>query len=164
MLISILLVDEDKDKQLFSEYFHKMSQTIDDQITGSEKTNISEERSKVDTDTVEKIDRATEQNQSILRLLFDFQNVKDMFHTFNKPRPYNQRLHVILLVIVSMFLLLAYMGPNVFMYQYVQKVYNWNSATYSNYVTVTALVNIITTFLFTPVIIKVDLLYLCHLL
>jgi len=48
------------------------------------------------------------------------------------------------------------MGPMVFMFQYVQRVFNWNSSTYSNYTTIGGVINVTTMFLLPPLLVKVN--------
>ena len=141
ILISLLLVDEQKDTKLFNLYFPS------DSPVGQKKFHAINK--KVDSEEANN-------SKSALAILFDVNNVKDMFHTFTKPRQHNIRLHIVLLVLASMTYLLAYLGPGVFMYQYVQKTFSWNSSQYSNYVTVTSIVNILSMFLIAPVLINVS--------
>lgn len=136
LLISIFLVDEDKDAALFQVHFP------------------SEENKKNLEMVKKKYDEA--KGKHPLGILFNVRNALDMFSTFTKPRRHNIRLHIFLVVASSMTLLLAYMGPSVFLFPYVQKVFNWNSANYSNYMTMGSIINIVSTALLMPLLVKVS--------
>lgn len=159
LLNAWLLVDEPKDKRLFKEFFPAPEENSgDDKVVvegdGPKKvvTMVSKEEEKKSPKNVEK------KEERPLRILFDLNNMKDMFRTFVKPRPYHVRLHLILIIFASMTVLLAYIGPAMFLYQYVQKVFSWNSSQYSNYSTITSAINIASMFILAPLCLKVKAL------
>lgn len=153
LLNALLLVDEPKDKRLFKKFFPAPAETIND------------EKDRVPQKVIVKKDKLASSDKEVspIKLLFDVNNVKEMFRTFLKPRRHNVRFHLILLIIASMTILLAYIGPAVFLYQYVEKVFNWNSSQYSNYTTVTSTINILSMFTLAPLVLKVSIFCLTNI-
>ncbi|KAI2797799.1 hypothetical protein BLOT_015219 [Blomia tropicalis] len=144
-LIALLLVDEEKDKILFRKYFPK-SETNDEIV----KKDPCTEMKPSDTKLID-----TKPSTGLINSLFTFQNVRDMIQTFVRPRPYGIRLQMFCLIFSTVTIMIAYMGPSVFLYQYLQKVFAWGPADYSNYVTFNSLINIFTTLIFAPIFLKV---------
>lgn len=91
-----------------------------------------------------------------VKLLFDMSNVKDMFRTCFKKRPDNVRLQLWLLFLSTACYLLTHVGPYIFLFSFVQKVYNWNSEIYSNVSAINNVVNALATFIMAPIFIKVN--------
>lgn len=145
-----LLIDEPKDKRLFEKFF-PVPVDGDDKVKGDGPKEVV-----MGTREEEKPRPEVEEEVNPLRILFDLNNMKDMFRTFVKPRLYHVRLHLILIIFASMTVLLAYIGPAMFLYQYVEKVFSWNSSQYSNYSTITSVINILSMFTLAPLVLKVS--------
>ncbi|XP_054157505.1 proton-coupled folate transporter-like [Oppia nitens] len=90
-----------------------------------------------------------------LKLLFNFNNVREMFHTCFKTRENHVRIQIWLLFLSMCFYLLSHLGPVMFMYQFAQKVYSWDSQTYSNASAIATLVLCLATFLIAPILLKI---------
>ena len=90
-----------------------------------------------------------------IKLLFDMNNVKDMFRTCFKKRPEKARLQLWLLFLSTACYLLTHVGPYLFLFSFVQKVYNWNSGVYSDWLAINNIINGVVTFVFAPIFIKV---------
>ena len=148
-LISILLIDEEKDTEMFEFYFPDPTEVEDSE----KESQPSHHHSKIVAGP--QTEKNTQQ-KSALKILFDLHNVREMVHTFVRPRPHHIRRHIIMLVFAALALLVAYVGPAVFLYQYVQKLYAWNSATYANYTSLGAALNIITSFAISPLLLNVS--------
>lgn len=90
-----------------------------------------------------------------LRLLFRWRNVGDMLRTCCKPRPNHVRCQIWLLFLSMLCYIMVHVGPGTFLYPFVQKVYQWNS---DSYTTASAIGNVVTalvTLLAVPVLIRV---------
>ena len=83
-----------------------------------------------------------------------------MFRTFIRRRKHGIRLQMFLLIICTIIIMFSNFGPTIFTYQYTQKVFAWSSTNYSNYMTVSKVINIITTIILAPLFIKVALINL----
>ena len=136
LLISLFLVDEEKERKLFVKYFpHDKTIECKNQIDLNQFPG--------------------EASDEILNNLFNLQNVRDMFRTFIRPRKHGIRLQMFLLILSTITIMVAYLGTSVFLYQYIQKVFAWSPASYSNYVTAASVINIITTMILAPIFVKV---------
>lgn len=148
LLIALFTVDTEKDKAFFDLWFpKKFTETLPLKTTHFS----SKEKQKTLL-----VNETAVESRSPIKIFLDLTNIKEMFQTFTKARPHNIRMQIVLLLISKTISQLASWGPTTFMFQFVQKVYSWNSSQYSNYLTGSYLINIITTFIFAPVIINVS--------
>lgn len=129
-------VNEKRDKRLFHLYFPEPS-------TDSPHENGKEEAIPVET------------GSGMTRQFFDLGNVREMFRALTKKRSYQVRLQVLLLFAALLLYLIAYFGPPVFLFQYTQRVFQWDSQQYSTYFSLGCVVNIISTFLWVPILLRV---------
>lgn len=150
LLAAVFLVTEEKDKALFEEHFPREAHL---RISFKMPLNKSED----EIDRVQDLDDNIGQKQSAWAIFFDLRNVKEMITTFTKDRPFGIRTQLILLFISKVICQFATFGPNIFMYQYSQRVFSWNVSQYSNYISFSNLINIVSTFALGPVIIHVRL-------
>ncbi|KAJ6215641.1 hypothetical protein RDWZM_010141 [Blomia tropicalis] len=133
LLISLFLVDEEIDRKCLRKYFP--SNEIDEQENRNNET--------------------INQSDDIIKNIFKFQNISNMFRTFIRRRKHGIRLQMFLLIICTIIIMFSNFGPTIFTYQYTQKVFAWSSTNYSNYMTVSKVINIITTIILAPLFIKV---------
>jgi len=117
--------------------------------------NINDEHNKNENTMNEAIEQ-----KNTFKLLFKFNNIKDMFSTCLKKRDNYVRLQIWLLFVAIIFNLLSSIGPMMFLYQFVQKVYSWNSETYSNASALGNILNALATLIIVPILIKVNSLSL----
>lgn len=148
LLAAVFLVKEEKDKALFEEHFPKEAH---------HRISFKMPQSKNEVDDDQDFDDQNDQQKSAWAIFFDFRNAKEMITTFTKDRPFGIRTQLILLLISKVICQFATYGPNIFLYQYVQKVFSWNVSQYSNYISLSNLINIVSTFALGPVIIHVSL-------
>ena len=99
-----------------------------------------------------------------LKLLFKLDNVREMFRTCFKKRPGTVRLQLWLLLVVMIFFMISHIGPIIFLYSFTQKIYGWNSETYSNASVIEKIVNTLVTFISAPILIRVRLFGLIQFL
>ena len=90
-----------------------------------------------------------------LKLLFNFENIKDMIKTCCKPRPNKARLQIWLLFLSMICYLMAHMGANVFQFPFVEEVYPWSFLTYSDATAIGNVIQSLFTLLLAPILIKV---------
>ncbi|CAG2181747.1 unnamed protein product, partial [Oppiella nova] len=108
------------------------------------------------TEEILKKQKQYEDNRHIhpMKLLFDCTNVKEMLKTCCKPRANHVRLQIWLLFLSMAIYIMAYMAPIVFMFQFCQKVYNWDSETYSNVSAGASFISCAATLIIAPILIK----------
>lgn len=153
-LINALLINEKKDKQLFEKYFPPpvIEFQNDDEDNRPRVFSISSIQSLPPS----LMHKGEEENKHIMKQFFDLKNIHEMYKTYSRERPFGIRLQILLLMISMVMFLLSYSGPSVFLYQYVQKLFNWDSQKYALYYAMSTTINLITTFVFTPIIIRVS--------
>ncbi|CAG2106821.1 unnamed protein product [Medioppia subpectinata] len=139
---TLFMIDERKDMEAFQRDF------------GS--TNGEEEDMSLREEMLNK-QKQYDDNRHIhpIRLLFDCRNVKDMFITCWKRRTNYVRLQLWLLFLSMAIYIMAYMGPITILFAFVQKVYKWNSATFSNISAIGSLISVAAIFVISPILIKV---------
>ena len=90
-----------------------------------------------------------------LRLLFSLGNVKDMIRTCCKPRANYVRLQIWLLFLTMFFYMVTHIGIHAFLYPFCQKIYEWDSETYSSANAMGNAINAMSTLILAPILIKV---------
>lgn len=143
LLAAIFLLNEEKDRALFEEHFPKVEHHRESFKMPQNKADISD-------------NEEDWQTQSAWRIFCNLRNVKEMINTFTKERPFGIRTQLILLLISKVICQFATYGPHIVLYQYVQRVFSWNVSQYSNYISFSNFINIVSTFALGPVIIHVS--------
>ncbi|CAG2105249.1 unnamed protein product [Medioppia subpectinata] len=141
LLWTVYMVDEEKDIQQWVHLFSKVSDTDID----GQQTII---RNKLQTFNANK-------DQHPLRLLLNLGNVKQMFTTCFKRRPNHLRRQIWLLFLSMTCYMVSHIGPVFFMYQFTQKVYAWDSMTYSNGASIAIIAITAGTMIIAPILLKV---------
>jgi len=96
-----------------------------------------------------------------LRQLFDFRNVKEIVRTCTKKRDNYVRAQI-WLVILSMFChLFVTLSPGSFLFQFVEKIYEWNAQTYAYISSVGTIAKTAVMMTITPIFIKVIIILFC---
>ena len=86
--------------------------------------------------------------------IFNFTNVLNMFRTCTKKRENGLRSRIWHSLIMSSFVLLAYMGDSAIGFPFAQKVYHWDAKYYSNISSVVILIPSLATSLLLPILIR----------
>ena len=79
---------------------------------------------------------------NLLQALFDLNNIRQTLACFVKPRPNHARLQIYLLSVVMFAQLLVFYGITGVMFQFTEKVYFWDAATFS---TISAIASVVST-------------------
>ena len=133
---ALFLMDEEKDRMRFELKF------------GKQKDNISKE-------AVPQMKTQESDGRHPLRLLFDLQNVKQIIITFIKSRPNYVRLQILLITGALFCNLFIILSPSSFLFQFVEKIYNWDAKTYSSVISFGQVVNTLVIICVSPLLIKV---------
>ena len=89
-----------------------------------------------------------------LKMLCDLSNIKDMFLCCVKPRPNRVRTQIWLLLVCK-FISSTLMSGQQFTFQFVQKVYHWDSVWFAYVKSLTTIASLIASFTVLPFIIKI---------
>ena len=89
-----------------------------------------------------------------LKLLFDLNNVKLMVVAFIKKRPHNVRAQILLLCVALFNYMFIQSAPHIFLFQFTQKIYNWDVKTFSYMSSIGLFVNSFVAIVIGPVLIK----------
>jgi len=139
-LWAVFVIDQQNDKNLFEEHFSENIEILKNENNFHNRVNDNKDIHK---------------DIHPLRLLIDLNNIKDMFGTCCKRRTNYVRLQIWLLFASTSIYLLAHVGPIIFLFAFVQKVYSWDSETYSNASTIDKLIVALGTITIGPILIKV---------
>ena len=90
-----------------------------------------------------------------LKLLFDLKNVKLMIMTFIKKRPYNVRAQILLLCVALFNYMFIQYAPLTFLFQFTERMYNWNAQTYSYMSSIGYFINSLAAIFLGPLLIRV---------
>ncbi|XP_054156892.1 proton-coupled folate transporter-like [Oppia nitens] len=90
-----------------------------------------------------------------IKLLVNIKNVKEMWSTCAKPRANLVRIQIWLLFLSVSCYMLSHVGPIIFLFQFTQKVYSWNSQMYSNGSAISSFTIALATIIIAPVLIRV---------
>lgn len=77
--------------------------------------------------------------RNFFRSLFDIHNIQQTLHVFFRPREGYARLQIFLLYLVLFSQVLTTQGMAVVTLQWVERVYNWNSTSYSTFTAISTL-------------------------
>ncbi|KAI2806544.1 hypothetical protein BLOT_008501 [Blomia tropicalis] len=86
------------------------------------------------------------QNQSLkhfFKSLFNLENARQTIHAFIKSRPYHARLQIFLLFLILFLQVLTTQGMSGVLLQFSEKVYHWDSTTYSTVSAFTQIVSML---------------------
>jgi hypothetical protein len=157
LLWAIFMINESKDIIRFNLKFNKNSNFEMKNMDKNEGQKSTENTINHSLDHENKY-----QNKHPLKLLFNLNNVKEMFKTCLKRRDNYVRLQIWLLFLSMACFLLSHIGPIFFLYQFAQKVYLWNSEEYSNASALGNVANALATIFIAPILIKVNKLQLYY--
>ncbi|CAG2101156.1 unnamed protein product [Medioppia subpectinata] len=142
-LIWILyMVDERRDVGEWERRFNRLSDTETDEEVAE---RVRQKLQKYDD------------NQDIhpIKLLLNLSNAREMWRTCSKRRDGWTRLQIWLLFLSMACYLMSNIGPVFFLYQFSQKVYNWDSKTYSDVTAIAHIAITLATMIFAPILLKV---------
>ena len=143
LMWTIFKINETKDTIVFDKKFNTNRDSV---ITGDREVQIIREKHKQFADN---------KHINPVKLLFSLDNLKDIVETCCKPRGNYVRLQIWLLFLSMSCYLLAHIGPMIFMYQFSQKVYEWDSGTYSNATAIASIATALGTMTIAPILLKV---------
>ncbi|CAG2104672.1 unnamed protein product, partial [Medioppia subpectinata] len=140
-------VDEERDMREWERHF---GETTGAAVDGTDTNNSSEARI---ADKLQKY----EDNKHIhpMKLLFNLNNVKEMLSTCCLPRANHVRLQIWLMFVSMVCYMMSYVGPQVFMFQFTEKVYSWDSRRYSNAATLATIAQAVGPMIVGPLLVKV---------
>ncbi|CAG2176864.1 unnamed protein product, partial [Oppiella nova] len=143
LIFAIFFIDEKRDIKDWEKRFNAVSDPEKDSIVS------------VDDRVHQKL-KKFEDNKHIhpMKLLFNTNNVKEMWRTCSKKRDKRVRRQIWLLFLADAIYLLDHVGPFIFMYQFSQKVYSWDSSTYSNGSTIEKISSSVATMIFGAILLK----------
>ena len=165
------MIDEQKDRKRFYEEFSSEDNKSDIELSNvsSESRDIKTQKdnAKIEKDDarIEKGDLKTRkddgnyykefENQNPIRLLFDCGNISEIVKTCFKKRPTLIRAQIWLMFLSMLVFNLSREGSYIFLFQFVERVYQWNAEQYSYASSISTLVNVIFLLTVVPFIIKV---------
>ena len=151
LIWACLMINEQKDRQQFYDKFSSdknqnrlsvISQSSKQQNGGSVKIDVGNNYKEFE-------------NVNPIKLLFDIKNVVEMIKTCTKKRTNYIRLQIWLLFLSMVTYILSREGSNVFMFQFVERVYQWDAEQYSYGLSLNTLCNAIFLLTIIPFVIKV---------
>ena len=105
----------------------------------------------IDNDNDEKYQR-----RHAIRLLFDLNNVKEVFVTCFKKRPDNARAQIWLVIAgIFTYLFVLVFVPS-FEFQFVEKIYHWDAQDFSYWESIGLVANCVFVLTMTPLLIRVS--------
>jgi hypothetical protein len=158
LLWAIFMINESKDIIKFNLKFNKNSNLEMKNMDKNEGQKSTENTINHSLDHKNKY-----QNKHPLKLLFNWNNVMEMFRTCLKRRDNYVRLQIWLLFLSMLCYLVSHIGPMMFLYQFAQKVYLWNPEEYSNASALGHVVNALATIFIASILIKVNKLQIYYL-
>ena len=151
LIWACFMINEQKDRQ---EFYDKFSSDKD-----QNRLSIISQNSKQQNGDSVKNDMGNNykefENVNPIKLLFDFKNVIEMVKTCTKKRTNYIRLQIWLLFLSMITYFLYREGSNVFLFQFVERVYQWDAEQYSYGASLNTLCNAIFLLTIIPFIIKV---------
>ncbi|XP_054156950.1 thymic stromal cotransporter homolog, partial [Oppia nitens] len=144
LLWTIFMINERRDQKRFYKLFAKESEQL---------SNNDEGRALLSEDGHHRDNHRRRVHP--IKSLFNINNIKEMLITCCKPRRHYVRLQIWLLILSMAILVLAYMGPLIFLFPFVQKIYQWDSETYSTMNALNGLVSSLCTIFIGPLFIKI---------
>ena len=144
------MIDEQRDRKRFYEEF-----SSEDNKSDIELSNISNKSHDMKTEKDDGNHYKKYQNQNPIRLLFDCGNIVEMVKTCFKKRPTLIRAQIWLMFLSMLMFNVSRDGIYVFLFQFVERVYQWNAEQYSYASSISSVVNVIFLLTVIPFIIKV---------
>lgn len=112
-------------------------------------------RTNLDTKSVSGINLRDSSAWSTFKEIIDLGNFKNTWHILIKQRDGNVRLRMYLMILVVNLSLLPIFGKSAVIFSLAQKLYKWNSVTFSNWASMSGVIHIIATMVVVPIILKV---------
>jgi RsiW-degrading membrane proteinase PrsW (M82 family) len=103
------------------------------------------------------IENSSEVKQNPIKLLFNLRNVKEIVMTCIKKRDNYVRAQIWLLILSAFCGLFILMSPMSFLFQFVEKMYEWDAEKYSYVNSVGTITHTVITMTVTPIFIKVSI-------
>jgi hypothetical protein len=135
-LWALFAIDQQHDSEAFEDNF------------GEKSSNSKKNR---------EIENSSEVKQNPIKLLFNIRNVKEIFMTCIKKRDNYVRAQIWLLILSAFCVLFIVMSPMSFLFQFVEKMYEWDAEKYSYVNSVGTITHTVITMTVTPIFIKVSI-------
>ena len=172
LIWACFMINEQKDRQKFYDKFssdknqNRLSivsqiskQQNDDSVKNQNRLSIVSQSTKQKNGDSVKIDMVNHykeyENVNPIKLLFDIKNVIEIVKTCTKKRTNYIRLQIWLLFLSMVTYFLSKDGSNVFLFQFVERVYQWDAEQYSYASSLNTLCHAIFLLTIIPFIIKV---------
>jgi hypothetical protein len=104
-----------------------------------------------------KIENSLEVKQNPIKLLFNLRNVKEIVMTCIKKRDNYVRAQIWLIILSLFCHLFVVMSPMSFLFQFVEKIYEWNAEKYSYISSLGTISHTMVMMTITPIFIKVSI-------
>ena len=151
LIWACFMINEQKDRQQFYDKFSSDK--------NQNRLSIASQSSKQQNGYSVKTDMGNYnkeyESENPIKLLFNIKNVVEMVKTCTKKRTNYVRLQIWLLFLSMVTYILSREGTNVFLFQFVERVYQWDAEQYSYGSSLNTLCNAIFLFTVIPFIIKV---------
>mgnify|MGYP002715415198 CR=1 FL=1 len=144
------MIDQQRDRKKFYEEFSSEDNKSDIELSNVENKSHDMKTEKDDRNYYKKYE-----NQNPIRLLFDCGNIVEIVKTCFKKRPTSIRAQIWLIFLSMLMFNMSREGLYVFLFQFVERVYQWNAEEYSYASSIATLVNVIFLLTVIPFIIKV---------
>lgn len=79
------------------------------------------------------VETETKAQKNFLLVLFNWSNVRQTLSCFTKPRAQHVRLQIYLLFVILLGFAMVFFGGQTIMFQFSEKVYQWDSKTYTTF-------------------------------
>ncbi len=138
-LWALFAINQQKDTKQFEEHFGenpKLEEQLEVKETNSQQKNINP-----------------------IKLLFDLKNVKEMVMTCIKKRKSYVRVQIWLIILSIFCHQFVIHSPGSFLFQFVEKIYEWDAQTYSYISSVGNIIQTAVMMTITPVFIKVIIIF-----
>lgn len=122
----VYMINQEKEKVKFYAAFGPKQQDVELQ-----NMTVTSQNGKVNDNQINEKIKNEEKQKNPIQMLFDLNNVVEMFTTCLKKRDNHVRAQIWLLFLSMIIYLLSHSGPYVFLFQFVQRVYDWNAEIYS---------------------------------
>lgn len=125
----VFMIDEEEDKAMFEKKFNELP------VKGA----------------------GYDSTEHPMKLLFDLKNVKLMVSTFVKKRSYNVRSQILIVCLALFNYMFIRYAPFTFLFQFTEKLYNWDAEVYSDMSSLGLIVNGVVAIVLGPLLINVSL-------
>jgi len=147
---SIFFINEQKDKEKFDQQFG------DNNVTDTEIERQNYEKNSQILESKQSINTIRKgKTKSPIKLLFNLNNIKDMFKTCFKKRDNRVRLQIWLIILAMLSHHFIGYAPTVFQFQFVEKIYFWDAETYGYADSIGSVAHAVFSIICAPILIKV---------